>query len=96
MPKLFAATPNDSPMDGSIHNMAQAQLRLWHDIAHDWPVMDSEDHGRKCIRCQKCEQCLWFKTDRGGQPYVYTPQMKEALITAHIRQNHAEVGSDID
>lgn len=89
--QIFEQSPNDSPMDGTIHSMAQAQLAMWRDAALTWPIYDTEDHGRKCVRCQKCEQCLWFKTDRGGSAYVYTPQMKEALIVAHIRQNHAEI-----
>lgn len=92
----YFRSPNDSPRDGTIHPMAMEQLEQWRALAKDWPVYDAEDHGRKCVRCRKCEQCLWFRTDRSGNAYAYTPQMKEALVTSHIRQAHAEVGSDID
>lgn len=85
---IFEPSPNDSPMDGTIHPMALEQLAIYQKLANVWVTYRSKEKGRSAIRCKQCKQCLWFLTDRQGHPYIYTPQMKQSLIVAHIRQTH--------
>jgi hypothetical protein len=83
-------SPNDSPRDGTIHDIAQTQLRHWQDIAYDWPTFDAAIHGREGVQCGRCSQTIFFRSDMGGNKFQYTAEQTQALMVAHIRQRHAE------
>lgn len=84
----WKASPNDSPMDGTIHPMALAELQEWNKIADTWPVYEDREDGRSCVRCGHCNQSIYFLTDKQEHLYAYTPQMIQALKVGHIRRSH--------
>jgi hypothetical protein len=85
--------PNDSPRDGTLHELAIEQLKKWQDIAQQWDTFEAPINGRQGIHCRRCSQTIWFRTDMGGHVFLYTSDQILALVVAHIRQNHAEVNS---
>lgn len=78
-------------MTEGIDQLALDQLAQWQDIAHTWPTFDATINGRDGVQCGRCSQTIFFRTDVGGNRYVYFPNQILALIVAHIRQNHEEV-----
>lgn len=82
------SSPNDSPKDGTIHQIAQDQLAKWEVIAAKWPIFEAEIDHRWGVHCGECLQTIWFRSDLHGNQFMYTKAMKSALIVAHIRQNH--------
>jgi hypothetical protein len=86
-PYALYPSPNDSPKDGTVHQIALEQLAEYQAIADTWPRYPD---GR-AVRCGSCDQALWFTYDRNGQPYRYKDNEKISLIVAHIRQRHPEV-----
>jgi len=88
--KLFKESPNDSPMDGTIHEIAQDQLKYWQEIAFTWTTFDARINGREGVQCGRCSQTIFFRSDVGGNRFQYTPDQILALMVAHIRQTHSE------
>jgi hypothetical protein len=84
--------PNESPMDGTIHPLAVAQLLPFIRAAGNWPVKHLLRDKRRCNVCGKCDQNIWFNSDQAGHPFHYTAEMITDLKVAHIRQAHAEEG----
>ena len=91
-PELYGNVhhPNDSPRDGTLHVIAVEQLKEWQDIAYTWPTFESAIDGREGVQCGRCSQTLWFRTDVGGNRFVYTPDQILTLLVAHVRQRHAD------
>jgi len=88
--KLFQDSPNDSPMDGTIHPMAIEQLRPFIRAAGSWPVQVVMRDGRECHACGVCDQNIWFTSDKSGNRFGYTAEMITDVKVAHIRQRHSE------
>jgi len=84
--RLFSESPNDSPQDGTIHEIALAQLREWESVARTWRTY-TDGRGN---RCQECHQNLWFTKDASGREYRYEDGHIMALIVAHLRQVHTK------
>lgn len=91
-PYIFNKTPNDSPMDGTIHPIGLEQLAAFQAVAINWPRYPD---GR-AMRCGQCDQAMWFTSDIIGTEYIYEDHELLALKVAHIRQNHSEVINEYD
>lgn len=76
--------PNESP--GTIHGISLAQLAPYQEAAITWPRYPD---GR-FVRCGKCDQAIYATADIMGEQYRYEDHETQALIVAHIRQNHVE------
>lgn len=78
---------NDSPRDGTIHDIALRQLRAYQAYA-DTQSLYPDGRAR---RCMECDQNVYFSHDVDGVLYRYTDEEIRALKVAHIRQVHPEV-----
>lgn len=83
---------SESPLNGTVHGIALAQLAIYQEFAKEWPRYPDS----RSIRCGKCDQSIWFLYDENGEVYRYTDDEKLALIVAHIRQNHEEYVNGTD
>ena len=95
----YSTTPNvmvplNSRPPGVIASVAMEQLRSYQRTADNWPVYEVRRDGRDCMVCQKCNESLWFVTDREEQRYVYSEAELTTLKVAHIRQAHDEDGTN--
>lgn len=77
---------SESPLNGTVHGIALAQLAIYQEFAREWPRYPDN----RAIRCGKCDQSIWFLYDENCEVYRYTDEEKLALVVAHIRQNHEE------
>jgi hypothetical protein len=94
-PYALYDSPNDSPRDGTVHEIALDQLAQWQRIAESWSVRvtkrkDATGLMREVNICGQCEQNIWFTADKNGLVYAYDMEEVLSLIVAHIRQNHEE------
>lgn len=86
--------PLNNREPGTVADIAKQQLAQYQDQAKVWSIEFQPRDGREAMVCSECGQALWFKADRAGHAYVYTPQMKDALIVGHIRRSHSEIISE--
>jgi hypothetical protein len=99
IPETYTRTPNtmvplNSRQQGEIASIAMEQLRTYQRTANHWPMFEVRRDGRDCMCCQKCNESLWFVTDREEQRYVYTEAELLTLKVAHIRQAHDDDGTN--
>lgn len=85
--------PNDSPKNGTLHDIALRQLKQWEDVAWEWPTYQDADG---YIRCRMCGQSITRTHDNYGIEYVLTTDQLLSLTVAHVRQRHPEVNSGDD
>jgi hypothetical protein len=80
--------PNDSPRNGTLHEIALKQLSQWEEMAWEWPCFqDSEGY----MRCRDCGQSIARAWDDHGVVYELASDQILSLIVAHLRQRHSEV-----
>jgi hypothetical protein len=79
---------NDRPK-GELAPIALAELEGWRAVANGW---ETYTDGRS-NRCKECHQNIWFSKDPQGHEYQYSISEIEALVVAHLRQCHAEIGT---
>ena len=95
----FFQTPNvniplNSRPQGTLAPIGLEQLRSYQGTADNWPMFEVRRDGRDCMCCQKCNESLWFVTDREEQRYQYTEDELRTLKVAHIRQVHDKDGTN--
>jgi hypothetical protein len=84
--------PNDSPKDGTIHEIAVRQLAAWEAIASQWVLVRVGSY----LRCCECRQAVVRLIDDKGQDYQTSDTEILALKVAHLRQRHPELERHIN
>jgi len=81
---------------GELADVAKEQLAYYEAFADEWGVFldtksDAPSAVRHPMRCNKCQQSIYFLRDEQGRGYDYSKAEIRSLTVAHIRQCHSEL-----